>query len=336
MSFKEIKERESKDWETPEQDILVAGEEKEEMKNMQKLTEQEVIADDKITILKHGIYRNDDGTTRAVYIDLVIKNISDITLGSVLFEAELYDVDGNILDILVKKMFEFRPGTTSNLRIDYSGAESAKVNSYRVKVARIILTPEPIVTGNESIKILKHNLNRGMTGRVHRDMPGIDFCIRNVSDSTIARILFEGMFYDIEGNLLDSFKREELELKPDTSRAVTIKSMQHDLRVKSYNVRIARMTLADVERIQLRHHEIRTTDNGEEEVRGIIKNISNETTDTALIATFFDSMKEKIGTKVTILRDIEPSALKQFHFLFKPQNGDIVSTYAMSIGEIIE
>lgn len=35
---------------------------------------------------------------------------------------------------------------------------------------------------------------------------GVDFDIRNVSDSTIANVLFEAAFYDIEGNIVDTVK----------------------------------------------------------------------------------------------------------------------------------
>ena len=106
-------------------------------------------------------------------------------------------------------------------------------------------------------------------------------------------------------------------------------------KLKSYDIKITRMTTADVEKLQLRRHEIRTTDAGEE-VRGIVKNISNIKTDAALIATFLDPKKENIGAKVIILRDIEPNSTKQFHLLFKPMEGDVVRTYTLNIGDIVE
>ena len=96
------------------------------------------------------------------------------------------------------------------------------------------------------------------------------------------------------------------------------------------------MRTADDEKIQLQRHEIRTTDAGEEEVRGIAKNISEVKTDAALVATFLDSKKGNIGTRVVILRDIEPNTIRQFDFKFKPQEGDIVGTYTLNIGDIVE
>ncbi len=209
--------------------------------------------------------------------------------------------------------------------------------SGREAIEGLSRTPEPIVTGNENVRILKHSLNRGRDGVRGGSTSGAEIAVRNVSDTTIASIIFEAVFYDIEGNVLDIVKHREIELKPKMSRAVLIRCPEHTKRaLESYDVKIARMALADVEKVQLRHHEVRTIDTGEEEVRGIVKNISNERTDTALIAAFFNSKKENIGTKVIILRDIEPDNTRQFHFLFKPQKGDMVSTYTLNIGEVVE
>ncbi|GAI57443.1 unnamed protein product, partial [marine sediment metagenome] len=165
---------------------------------------------------------------------------------------------------------------------------------------------------------------------------GAELAIRNVSDSTIATAVFEAVFLDIEGNILDTVEHRESDLKPERSRAILINtSIPESDKVKSYDVRIIRTTTADVEKVQLRRHEIRTTETGEE-VRGIVKNLSEVKTDAALVATFFDPKKETIGTKVIILRDIEPGTIRQYQFKFKPQEGDVVRTYTLNIGEIEE
>jgi hypothetical protein len=45
---------------------------------------------------------------------------------------------------------------------------------------------------------------------------------------------------------------------------------------------------------------------------------------------------KNIGRKIIIVRDIEPNSLKQFHFLFKPREGDIVKSYNFNIIEDID
>ncbi len=302
-----------------------------------KAPEPTAIGDEKIAILKHDIYRKGgDNSIEAISIELAIKNISDTVIGSALFEAELYDIEGNILDKVEQKTIELNPNVSRTIRINYSEPKSDKVKSYCVRVAKIAMTPEPKVTGNEKIKILKHSLIKGEDDD-NRQTSGTDMAIRNVSDTTIATVVFEAVFYDIEGNILDTVKHKEIDLKPNTSRAVFIRSSisEYD-KLESYDIRITRMTTADDEKVQLRGYKIKMTDDGQEEVRGTVKNISGAKADAALATTFLNYKNENIGTRVVILRDIEPGSIKQFHFFFKPMEGDRVMTYTLNIGDIVE
>jgi hypothetical protein len=308
-----------------------------EAEEASRAPEPTAIGNEKIAILKHDIYRKGgDDTTEAVSIELAIKNVSDTAIGSALFEAELYDIEDNILGRVEQKTVDFKPNLSRTIRINYTGPESDKVRSYCIRVAKIAMTPEPKAIGNEKIEILKHSLNSGMSGDYRGVMAGADIAIRNVSDTAIASLVFEAIFYDIEGNVLEIVKRTEADLKPNTSRAVNIHYTKPEpYQLRSYDVKITRMTTTDLEKVQLRRHEMKTTDAGEEVV-GIVKNISEVKTDTAIVATFFDSNKENIGTKIVILRDIEPDSIKQFRFIFKPIAGDRISSYALNIGNIIE
>jgi len=312
----------------------------EEVREAPKAPEPTATGDDKITILKHGIYikSKKPGEIEKAGVELVIKNVSDVTIGSALFEAVFYDRQGNILDRVEQKMVELRHNITHSIRITSSSPERDKIESYDVRLVKTTMTPKPIATGNEKITILKHHLSEmAMDFRGGGSTSSAELAIRNVSDSTIATAVFEALFYDIEGNTVDTVKRREIDLKPSTSRAIIINSSIRDPhKVKSYNIRVIRMTTTDFEKVQLRGHMIRTTEAGEEEVRGTVKNISDVKTDTALVATFYNPKKENIGTKVLILRDIEPDSIRQFHFKFKPQEGDIVRTYTLNIGEIAD
>jgi hypothetical protein len=204
-----------------------------------------------------------------------------------------------------------------------SGGKSAK----KAKV------PESTATGNDKIAIMKHKLfDVSMSVRGLEASDGAELAIRNVSDSTIATVIFEAVFYDIEGNIIDTDEHKETDLKPRTSRAIFIfPPTSTRYKIKSYNIRVIRTVTADVEKVQLRGHEIRTNEAGEEEVRGAAKNLSNSKADAVLVATFYDPKKESIGNKAIILRDIEPDNIKQFHFKFKPQEGDKISTYNLKV-----
>lgn len=342
MSNKETKEHEN----TPSEAVKMAAEtndtttpvvvdEKAE-EDSPSAPEPVATGNDQVAILKHDLYRKDSDDKEAIAIGLKIKNASDAIIGSVLFEAELYDIEGKTLGTVEKKTIDLKPGSTRTIRLEYSGPDSDKVRSYCAKVAGMTTPPQPEVTGNESIEILKHSLNIGFKHELG-NMSSASITIRNVSQITAASIIFEATFYDIEGNVMDTIKHREIDLKPGNSRAITIQLDKPGIeKFKSYNIRIARMTTADVEKVQIRRHEMKTVGNGEEEVRGVIKNVSNEKADAALAASFFDDKKENIGTRVIILRDIAPDDVKQFHITFKPIEGDKIKSYNLNIGDLVE
>jgi hypothetical protein len=199
--------------------------------------------------------------------------------------------------------------------------------------------PEPTATGNDKIAILKHEFS--LTDPVSElpTPPGVELAIRNVSERDIATATFEVTFYDQSGQIISTVKRNEVELKPETSRALRIDSSTphyESERVKSYAVRLVRTTTTDVERVQARRHEIRTIETGEEQISGIVKNISEHKTDAAVVWAFFDPANENIGTRVVILRDIEPYTIRQYEFKFMPQEGESVRSYSITIGTVVD
>jgi hypothetical protein len=198
--------------------------------------------------------------------------------------------------------------------------------------------PAPTATGNEKLAILKHKISEVDMERGPDDPTvRLELAIRNVSDSTIATAVFEAIFYDQEGNIIDEVKHREIELMPDTSRLIRITTsipVYESDRIARYDVRLIRITTADVEKVQLRRYEIKTTETGEEEVWGVAKNISEVETDAALVITFYDANKENIGTKVLVLRAIEPNTTRKFDFRFRPQEGDTVRQCSIAVGEI--
>jgi len=193
-------------------------------------------------------------------------------------------------------------------------------------------------SSNKNIIILKHSLPQAVDEDTDEpSSTGVEFAIRNISDITIASAVFEVTLYDVECNILTTVKHTEFELKPKFSRAVAIDFSKQDIhRIRGYDIRITRMTTVNDEKIQLRRHEIKTTDDGHEEVMGFVKNISEIITDTALVANLYNSKKENIGTNVIVLRDIEPGSIRKFRFTLKPQEGNIIKTYTLSIGDIVE
>jgi hypothetical protein len=167
---------------------------------------------------------------------------------------------------------------------------------------------------------------------------GVEVAIKNISGVTAATIIFEARFFDIEGNVLETARRTEVDLKPGGSRALLLQypRQESSYKLKSYAINIVKMTTADVEKVQLRRHEIKTNPAGESVVEGVVKNISTAKTDVALVANFLNPQKESIGSHVVLIRGMEPESIKRFKMNFKAQPGDTVRTYTLTTGELAE
>ncbi len=200
-------------------------------------------------------------------------------------------------------------------------------------------TPAPTATGDDKIEILSHSLsqmNVPLDG-TRRTRPGLEVAIRNISGKTIATAMFEAVLYDAEGSILETIAQREIALEAERSRAVVIGiPPYYEDQVKSYAVRVTRTTTTDVEPVQLRRHLAVTTETGEEEISGIVINLSPTKTDAAVVATFYDPHEVNIGIQVVVLRDIEPNAPREYGLSFKPPAGESVAQFTLAIGQVVE
>ncbi len=199
--------------------------------------------------------------------------------------------------------------------------------------------PAPSATGNDKIAILSHLLpGIGMERNDEFPTARIDLVIRNTSSSTIATAVFEALFYGRDGNVADTVRHSQFDLPPETSRLVHITSSipvyDYD-EIQSYAVRIVRMTTTDFEQVQFQRYELTSLETGEEQVSGIVKNISNVPTDAAVIASFYGPQKEIVGNKVLVLRDLEPQKIRKFEFCFKPEEPNTVRGVNLALGEVV-
>jgi hypothetical protein len=193
--------------------------------------------------------------------------------------------------------------------------------------------PESVSHGDDKLYILSHKLSEI---DISRGEPGVSNCvklvIKNASDKTIATAIFNVVFYDKEGNEVDNFEHKETYIKSGNSRSIIIslRESSHNI-IKSYNIKVVRTITSDIERVQVFGHSIRTNQAGEEEIIGIVKNLSDIKTDAILVATFSDINNRIIGIKAIIIRDINPDSIKKFYFKFLPQKGDKIKTYNLKV-----
>jgi hypothetical protein len=292
------------------------------------------IEENKIAILGHNVFREDDkesGGSRIV-IELNIENVLDKLIGSVVFEAVFSDKEGNIIDKVEQKISDISPNSKRTVRLIHREDKNKPVENYSVKVGKISIAPAPTAAGNDMVSLIKHNLN--FIDYIIFD--GLECGIKNISDKVIASAYFECTFYDSEGNAVAVVKHKETNLRPNNSRGITIKPLIPDaINIKSYNIKTVRTVTADVEKVQIIKSDIRA-EGPDREVTILCKNICPEKADAAIVVTFFNQDKENIGTRVIPVRDMEPDATRQFKILFKPLAGDIVKTCEVHVGDLIE
>jgi hypothetical protein len=240
----------------------------------------------------------------------------------------------------------FAPYSIANSLIEVtplSDAEETKiVESSEEGVGRVEESPKmptPVATGNEKIAVLKHYFSDmdGIRGEGDA-LTRVDLAIRNMSDSTIATAVFQAEFYDGEGNIIDTVRHSETELRPETSRLIHITSgipISESGTAESYAVRLVRMITTDVEKVHHLRYEIDTIETGEEEVRGVVKNVSDVKIDAAVAVTFFDGEKENLGVRVVVLKDMEPNTARQYTLRFRPQEGETVRGCSITAGEVV-
>ncbi len=303
-------------------------------KETAKESRQAVPEENKIAILDHNIFKEDDesGSSRIV-IELNIKNVMDRAVGSVVFEAVFSDKDGNVIDTVEQKVSGLAPSGIRTVRLVYKEDTTKPVENYSVKVRDIVMVPRPSVSGNDMILITKHEL-KYMDNAI---LEGLECGIKNISGSVIATLLFECTFFDGEGNIINVTNHKETNLLPGSSRGIliTVPMSGESFKIQSYNARISRVMTTDVEKVQIVQSDMKAV-GGDKEVTIICKNISAEKADAALIVKFFNEDKEGIGTKVIPVKDLEPGTNRQFKLSFKPLAGDNVKNHEVTVGDLVE
>jgi len=237
-------------------------------------------------ILKEG---HKDKAGRGVSMD--IENLTGGDIGKIIFKVKFYNEKNELLEEIEPVMTDFGKNKARTIYILSSKASGNNIMGYEVKVEKVFITPAPVATGSNSIQILSHSLRDPQNNNPRGDPQTIiDVAIRNISDKKIATVVFDAVYYDAEGNILDTLRHREIEINPKSSRAIYICSQKaHPLAARSYKVTVVKAVTADTEKVHLYTHEVRTAESGQEEVRGILKNISNVITDAALVACFRDA-----------------------------------------------
>jgi hypothetical protein len=297
-----------------------------------------VLSDEEIKILDHHLIDKDgEKNTTGEGVAITLKNTAGSYINKAVIDTVFYDLNGNILEHKLSNVMDLDKDKIQSLCIYSSNAAINKVRSYDIRIAKVMIVPIPTVIGDDRIKILKHALRELCIHPRVRTPIIIDFSIKNITDITIATAIFEVVFYDGEGNVLDTVRHKVLELKSKSSRAIVVESYNIPYgMVKSYRVTLVKTITVEIEKVQLIRSEIRKSENGTEEILGVVKNISDFKTDIALVATLIDLNDEIIEIKVLHLKNIEAGKSREFRFICGTHKEEKVKSYSIDIGEVVE
>jgi hypothetical protein len=292
---------------------------------------------EKIEILNPRVVKkNENGIDIFTNLVITIRNISGTHIGKAEFETVFYDDKGAVVDTVRQATMDFEKQASRILSITPDNAEADRIASYDISIFNVVMSPVSTVMGNDSIQIMNHIFLEGNNpfGSPIKGA-GVEIGIRNVSDKTIATAVFEAVFYDLEFNILDKVRHAESEIKANTSRAITIVSDKcMGLPARRYEVQIVKTVTSEYEKVKVLRDWKRTI-GCKEEISGIVKNISEVKADAALVVTFTDDAKEKIGVSVLNVKDIEPNSTKSFKFYYMlPEK--VHSNYIIDVGEVVD
>jgi hypothetical protein len=286
-----------------------------------------------IEIISHNLLIKEGDEVKGSGVVLNLKNNAGKEIGKAVFSAVLYDAQSNIIDTVEESLKDFDKDGIRSFSISYSDPE-ADIKSYAVSVLRTVLTPDPEAVGSDKIEVVSHRiLEADQCAGVKRSL---EMEIKNICEKTLATAVLEANFYDGEGTLLDTVCHKEFEFKPQSICTFSIAPEKPEAEAfRTYKVSVRKAITTDFEKVQIKSHDMKPV-NGDVEVSGVVKNVSDGKADAAVVTLFKDVKDEKIATRVIYIRDIEPGASKQFKFKFDVPEGETVNSYIISVGSIAE
>jgi hypothetical protein len=246
---------------------FVSGELTEDINNSTDLPEKEVFEEAvnipvpvvtgnaQIEILKHDFIR-EKGTDNFKGVSINLKNISGYHIGRAIFQVVFYNDTGKVVRQFEKDTWDFESNSSRIMAIYFDLPDAVVVRSYNIQLIRVIMSPVPAATGNDKIEITNHIF---LAGNNPFGSPikggGVELSVRNKTDETIASTVYNALFFDLEGNVIDTVRYRDLELKPHCSRAIVIESDKLiGEPARCYNVSILKTIMTDIEKVQIRTH----------------------------------------------------------------------------------
>ena len=141
-----------------------------------------VTGDDRISILKHSFQnmQTPDAGLNDIknQVNIAIRNISNDTVATAIFEADFYDSEGNILGTVRHKEFEIKPNTSRAFMIQPEGMKEDMAKSYNIKLIKTVTADV------EKVQLRRNEFKKLSGGR--EEVSGL---LKNISDEKTDAVL---------------------------------------------------------------------------------------------------------------------------------------------------
>jgi hypothetical protein len=269
-------------------------------------------------------------------IILHLKNNISNDISRVIFSIDFYGSGGQVIQSKEQSIFDLQADSTRTVVFSPERSMSHDVTGYYVRILDTIIPPAPVLTGNEYINIYKHDLVKDEDVHSGHARAELTLAISNISNITIATAVFDVSFLNDEGQVLEYKQQKEREIKVGTNRGVVVEANKEISRdIYSYRVSINKITTVETEKAQIVFCEANTLDEKTDSIFCVIKNISDETADTAFVAEFINKKQVRLGYKSVAVRQIPPHGKKQFRLTFEAPAGEKTMNIKYELADLI-
>jgi hypothetical protein len=205
--------------------------------------------------------------------------------------------------------------------------------------------PDPAVSGNEQVEILSHELilKKASIAGIGK---GVTFSVRNNTETSIGKLVFEALFFDVKGNVVDTIERNINDFESGKTYSMRIQSVKAaTIDIISYDVHIKEMVVTPLpeaagdQRIIIIKHSFEDTRLLNIDVnqikRGIelaIRNVCGQSIASAIFAAdLFDAEGNYITTLKHTETDIQRDTSRAFLIQTSSIKDDIIRSYNIKL-----
>jgi hypothetical protein len=186
-----------------------------------------VTGNDKIAITKHNLAEIQVYIcVYKVSVEFAIKNISDVTISTLVFEATFYDETGKALETATEKELDLRPGVSRGISIPSQTITPGTIKSYNVGIVKMT------TTNTEKVQLRSQDLKVSATGEA--EVSGRVKNISSVKTDAAMVVSFGNHKKESIGDKVLIIR----DIEPDKIKPFSLRFKPHEGDVDSFSIKI--------------------------------------------------------------------------------------------------